>query len=76
MKTNKTAPKKNGEVKVEQVRQPDKVWNEDFANEQTKIAADEFQLEWNVKELSAWWKKFYLATGHKRLARLMLEATK
>ena len=35
-------------------------------------AAAEFQATWTAVQVAAWWKKWFLTAGHKRLGRILV----
>jgi len=38
-----------------------------------KEAADELKRTMSIHDVQAWWKRWYLTVGHKRLARVLLD---
>ena len=44
----------------------------DEAAEQAETELDQNLENWSAKEIIAWWSKWYMRTGHKRLGRLLV----
>lgn len=64
------------EKKIEQILQPTRTWDKEFAETAAKQAEGEFDPTWTAVEVRAWWFKFYMACGHKALGRILLVAAK
>ncbi|GAI66630.1 unnamed protein product [marine sediment metagenome] len=51
-------------------------WNEAAAEKAATDAEDELTNIETFEDMVKWWFKYYLATGHKRLGRIMLTSAK
>lgn len=48
-------------------------WNEQAANDAATEAREELTTNEDFTDIAQWWNKYYLAAGHKRLGRVILD---
>ena len=54
----------------------DKSQQFDEAAEQARAELREYFETWSARDLSAWWARWYLKAGHKRLGRILVAQSK